>query len=523
MTDLERLLRAAAARADATSAEVRQLVDAVVKDAFATLWAQLVANPNADARKMIKDAQSQFTGAFSEVLAEAFSDLLQRSIGTADLVAMPVGDITLSRKLYDHAAQVANEVRALVVQHAAGVHQARELSIQLYDGYSPDDGVKRPLEGRARAELPKALRSLTEDMGARRELTELQVRGQQQAARVKSEALRAAYLEAFEKWKDGGSMGALQRKLDVAFREKNRFFANRIAQTELARAHAAQMARELLDDDLTTVVQVKLNPAHPRTDICDMHAEADLWGLGPGCYPKEKAPQPTYHPFCWCRLKLRPSLDAANAKRVPNGEAEYLRQIGEAKAAQVMGSRARAEEVLAGARAKTVINRRVPPEYRLRELGEPESISYQLLDSASHEDAAAFAQRVLDDPKTKQPRLTLGTIAPAAIDAADALGVKIGRRYVGLTHDGVQHTFKRHGPGVESQPGQVAVTVDDVARWREIFNGATLALGDPPTAFDGSPMLGGTAELDGWIYGFAAQVRKLDVVLHTLYKRPARK
>lgn len=282
---------------------------------------------------------------------------------------MPVGEMTLSERLYAHAQQVTNEVAALVRAHANGVHQARELSMRLYDGYSPQDGVQRPLEGRARADLPKALRTLTEDMPARRQLTALQVQGQQQAARLKSPALRAAYLEAYDAWEKGAGENALKKRLDVAAREKNRFFADRIAQTELHRAHQEQVARELMDDVDTTVVQVRLSPMHPKTDICDLHGRADLWGLGPGNYPKSEAPVPPFHPFCWCRLRSMPSLSAAGAQRVPGGEAAYLASIGPLAAARVMGAKGKAQMVLGGERAKTVADSGKPKAYRTTTVG----------------------------------------------------------------------------------------------------------------------------------------------------------
>lgn len=368
MTPLERLIQAAEARANAASAGAQALIDTLAQAAFSRMWARLVEAPASDVREVIQQAQAEFGGAFAQALADAFSELLQRSIGVDEVRALPVEQITLSRHLYLHNSTTAAEVLHLVREHAKGVIQARELSLALYDGYSPADGVQRPLEGRARAELPKAVRSLTEDMGARRELTALQVRGQQQAARLKSQALRAAYSEAFETWQAGAGQEALRRRLDIAQREKNRFFANRIAQTELHNAHMSQVAREIMGDDLTTVVQVRLNPTHPRPDICDLHARADLWGLGPGCYPKERAPTPSFHPFCRCRIRIRPSLDAKDATRAPSGEAAFLRALGEEKAAEVMGSRERAARVLSGESAQAVTDEGVPMQYKLRTL-----------------------------------------------------------------------------------------------------------------------------------------------------------
>lgn len=364
MTRIEQLIRAAEQRAAAASATAGALIDALAGASFARMWAALTNDSTMTPRDAIMAAQLDFGGGFAEALAAAFGELLQRAIGVAEVRAMPVGEMTLSERLYAHAQQVTNEVAALVRAHASGAHQARELSMRLYDGYSPQDGVQRPLEGRARADLPKALRTLTEDMPARRQLTALQVQGQQQAARLKSPALRAAYLEAFDKWEKGASEDALKKRLEVAQREKNRFFADRIARTELHRAHQAEVARDLMDDTETTVVQVRLNPAHPKTDICDLHGRADLWGLGPGNYPKSEAPVPPFHPFCWCRLRSMPSLSAAGAQRVPGGEQAYLRSIGPLAAARVMGAKGRAARVLDGAKARTVVDAGKPAAYR---------------------------------------------------------------------------------------------------------------------------------------------------------------
>lgn len=379
MTPLERLIQAADARAAAAEKYAQASVDALARAAFAAFWKALQDDPQADVRAALLAAQADFGGGYAAALAEAFEQLLQTSISVGAVRAMTVGDVTLSRRLYLHATQTASEVTALVREHAKGVHQARELSLRLYDGYTPKDGIRRPLEGSARAQLPKALRTLTADPKTRRTLDVFQQEGQRQAARLKTPALRAAYLEAFEAWKDGAGQQALKRKLDVAYREKNRFFANRIAQTELHRAHQAQVARDLMDDEETTAVQVRMNPTHPRTDICDLHARADLYGLGPGVYPKPKAPRPPFHPFCLCKLKSRPSIFGLGAVAEPLGEASYLRTLTDAEAGAVMGSRERALRVLAGESAEAVINEGKAPAHRLMRVGDENAQRHPLM------------------------------------------------------------------------------------------------------------------------------------------------
>ena len=79
---------------------------------------------------------------------------------------------------------------------------------------------------------------------------------------------------------------------------------------------------------------------------------------------------PPFHPFCRCRLRARPSLDASMATRAPDGEADFLRALGKDEAAQVMGSHDRAARVMAGTPAKRVIDAGLEPPYRLRTLAE---------------------------------------------------------------------------------------------------------------------------------------------------------
>lgn len=365
-----RLRQAADARADKVHAGTKVLIDRLAAAAFDRMWRTMIEHPEISPRDAIREAQAEFGGRFAGQMAQAFSGLLQRAVGVAEVRAMPVGGLSLSKRLYRHNTETTARALQVVKDHAKGVHQARELALQLYDGYKPADAPRNPLEGAARAKLPKALRELAADPGSRKGLAQVIAGGRAQAARLKSAPLRAAYTEALDAWEAGAARGTLQRKLRVAQEEKNRFFAQRIAQTELARAHQAQVAAELMADPELDVVQVVLNPAHPKADICNLHARADLWGLGPGRYPKAKAPRPPFHPFCWCKLKPRYSATADGAARVPGAEAAYLRSLPVEQAAAVMGSRERLQHVLGGASAESVINAGKDPLYRLARLGD---------------------------------------------------------------------------------------------------------------------------------------------------------
>lgn len=315
--------------------------------------------------------QRRFNAGFISVMARHLSNVPSADVWHVRAVGdMPVGDITLSRRLYDHTTDISREVASVVREHAKGVQQARDLAMRLYEGYNYRDGIKRPLEGSARAELPRALRELTSNPIDRASLQRVYEQGMRYAATLKTEPLKAAYMEAFRGWEQQQGLDALRRRLWVAHQEKTRYMANRIAQTELARAHQHALGAGLMADDTIDVVQVQMSASHPKVDQCDLHAQANLFRLGPGCYPKAKAPRPPFHSFCRCRLRSRPDLRAADAREVKGGEAAYLRALPPGDAARIAGSRDRLAEVLGGKPLLEVVNRGVHPDYRTVRLGD---------------------------------------------------------------------------------------------------------------------------------------------------------
>ena len=323
-----------------------------------------------DPREAVRLVLEAFNGEYVTALAEAFSLVMQTAILPPLVLTMPVGDVKLAKHLYRYSARVQKEVAAIVRQHAQGLHDARKLAGLLYDGYTPAGGAKRPLEGAARAYLPKALRELTKNAGDRQELTQLYDEMQRQAARLKSGPLKAAYLEALDKWAKGKGADVLAKRLWVAEREKTRYMADRIARTELAKAYTWRVAYSIMQDDDIEVVQVRLSPAHPVPDICDLHARTDAYGLGAGMYPKGAAPMPPFHPHCFCKLSTRPELDVAGASPRREGGREYLRGLPPAEAARILGNRERLDAVLNGADWEGVTQASIAPEHRLRRVSD---------------------------------------------------------------------------------------------------------------------------------------------------------
>ena len=71
--------------------------------------------------------------------------------------------------------------------------------------------------------------------------------------------------------------------------------ALRLFRTEINRAHGEAYMATGEDHPEFAGWKFLLSPRHPETDICDMHARANLHGLGPGIYPsRQRCPWPAH-------------------------------------------------------------------------------------------------------------------------------------------------------------------------------------------------------------------------------------
>lgn len=70
--------------------------------------------------------------------------------------------------------------------------------------------------------------------------------------------------------------------------------AKRVFRTEINRAHINAYQQSLLGVDGVVGTRFLLSRNHPERDICDLHARANLYGLGPGVYPLGKSPLPAH-------------------------------------------------------------------------------------------------------------------------------------------------------------------------------------------------------------------------------------
>lgn len=272
-----------------------------------------------------------------------------KSISQAMSESWACDDLTLSKRLYRRSSTIRNEVAATIKQALKTNKTVKGLAKSIFDGYGKGGIIPE-------ASIPKFLNKLS-DINISGEATPEAKRKERallrsvkgKIARLDTPYVRAAYNEVAAAVEDGNEV-RLQKAIYSATQEKARYHAERIARTENARAYADGQMNRFLDDDDIVAFQWKLSSRHPRYDICDFYANADLYGLGKGVYPKDKFPRLPAHPHCMCHIKPMTELDIDVNKRHNNLEQsglEYIKSLSKKHQEVLLGVNGR-EQVLTG-------------------------------------------------------------------------------------------------------------------------------------------------------------------------------
>lgn len=272
-----------------------------------------------------------------------------KSISQAMSESWASDDLTLSKRLYRRSSTIRNEVADTIKQALKTNKTVKGLAKSIFDGYGKGGIIPE-------ASIPKFLSKLS-DINISGEATpeakhkerELLRSVKGKIARLDTPYVRAAYNEVAAAVEDGNEI-RLQKAIYNATQEKARYHAERIARTENARAYADGQMNRYLDDDDIIAFQWKLSSRHPRYDICDFYANADLYGLGKGVYPKDKFPRLPAHPHCMCHIKPMTELDIDVNKRHNNIEQaglEYINSLSKQHQEVLLGVNGR-EQVLTG-------------------------------------------------------------------------------------------------------------------------------------------------------------------------------
>ncbi|MGQ9815609.1 MAG: hypothetical protein ACUVR3_10760 [Candidatus Roseilinea sp.] len=313
-------------------------------------------------REEIRAELQTFDDPYLEELGDAIGHVTGRRLTVEEMRRFVVGEVTLSHLLYHQADRTAATVARLLREHVKYEHDARKLALDIFTGY----GRKETEILNPRVRLPRYL----DDARLNRDMDALLARIQ--ASKLRTPALRAAYLDALDAIIADKGTKAIDRAMKTAVQERYRYFANRIAQTELARVQNRQRARELMADKEIEVVRYQMSATHPAPDICDALAHADRYGLGPGLYPKALAPMPPCHPWCRCTCVPVRGIKAGDVSEDPEAIVKYLLTQDPKTAIKIAGSRAKLAAVFTGKSLLDLVNANRPAGYRIGVLGDVE-------------------------------------------------------------------------------------------------------------------------------------------------------
>lgn len=294
------------------------------------------------------------TAAVSSFFTEAVHTAIQKaaSVGAgSDIPLLPeltgawdASGMTLSAKLHGAETEMRQAIISTIQAQQRLGASATQAARALYDGYNSGHIIRRQ-------PLPQYLNTITaftrrSDLTYqdRTALQRLIRRARRQteimsADGVPNKSLQTAYRQLLDAVEANDTV-AMENAVRTAVEEKSRYVAERIARTESARAWADGFHARYDTDDDVAAYKWTLSSRHPHYDICDMYAQADLWGLGPGIFPKDKTPILPVHPHCLCHLSLVyvTEIDKSRQRnQIRNGGDAYLKRQSHQKRCDLLG------------------------------------------------------------------------------------------------------------------------------------------------------------------------------------------
>ena len=269
--------------------------------------------------ELIDQIRAEAERGYGEALPQGITDRLFTHSWTPD-------NLTLSERTTRGGILVRELVARTISEQIKKSATYRQASLAIFDGYQ-EAGII-PTQS-----LPKFLQDLTQVARragvSRGEILAALKPIRRQIAKGTTAGMRAAYSQLVDALEDQNEK-ALNKAIYAATQERTRYFADRIARTEMARAYQDGFLLKWDNNDDCIAYQWRLSGRHPRYDICDLYAKANLYGMGPGIFPKDKVPRLPAHPHCMCFLKpvIRGMINNEEPiDRVEEGGREYLDSV----------------------------------------------------------------------------------------------------------------------------------------------------------------------------------------------------
>ena len=257
-------------------------------------------------------------------------------------------NLTLSERTTKGGKEITAQAASIIAEAIKKGESVQKTALALFDGY----GYGHVLPTQDIPEFMKklaAIGKLTDYKGQEFRKTLRDV--ERQLKRVNVQGMKIAYNKIKEAV-EAGNEKKINKAVYVATQERTRYFARRIARTELARAYGDGAMAKWDNDEDCVAFQWKLSSGHPCYDICDLYANADLYGMGKGIFPKDKVPRLPAHPNCMCHL--RPVMEGSRLlqgegkEQINKGGMAYIKKLSKHDQERLLGVHGRLEVLKRG-------------------------------------------------------------------------------------------------------------------------------------------------------------------------------
>ncbi len=296
-------------------------------------------------------ALAEFKQRYATALAQGLADLEGGSATTQRALGLLVGDRTVEQRLLSEFNATQLRVQVIHRRYSGAFMDLRNLARELYE----NDFQDKP-------KYPKTAKVYMVRDGTISRRIKLAFK--RAARRADKDRAYKILIDDLNKIQNAG-LKLAGKDVQTFLQRRLRFMANRIAQTELHRIYSRIRMKKFMEDGNVRFVQYSLSPTHPVQDICDYFALSNLYGLGPGVYPKEAVPVPPVHPFCRCFV--RPRLDVlGEAVFDDSAERRFFESLSPKEQRRVAGSESKRQRLMTGEPMFDIHNSKIDPQYQVK-------------------------------------------------------------------------------------------------------------------------------------------------------------
>ena len=293
----------------------------------------------------------QFKSDYAVALGQGLADLQGGSASSQRALGLMVGDRSVDQRLKSEFVATQARVSAIHRRYNKSFEDLRDYARYMYD----QDFAEKP-------KFPRTAKIYMRRDGtfARR----VRLAFKRAARRADKQKAYANLLKDLMSIQDYG-LKLADRDVNTFMQRRLRFMANRIAQTELHKIYSELQIKKFLADPNIINVQYSLSPTHPIQDICDYFALSNLYGLGPGVYPKQAVPVPPVHPFCRCFVRPRADILSTGVFN-DSAERAFFESLSEKEQRRVAGSENKRQRLMTGEPMFDIHNSKIDPKYQIK-------------------------------------------------------------------------------------------------------------------------------------------------------------